>query len=404
MTGSTKQRHAEIAGGGIAGLAAAGALARLGWSARVHERNHDLRELGAGILIFPNGVEALRAIGAYDEATAGCKTIDDWELRDHRNRVIRNGWMLKDVGTSFGILRPQLHQALVDNARRLGVEIVTDSRAIGATPEGELLLADGGSAKADLVIGADGVNSAVRDSLNLLHMRLDLGDGGGRHLIDRLPGDPGHVLIERWFRGRRIGIQPCTEERTYIFLCCPANDSEGRTQATDRSAWADSFPALRPFIDRIPDGGRWGSFTDVVSKQWYRGNVALLGDAAHAMSPNLGQNACLGLANAVALAKALENRAEVADALPGWEREQRPVTDATQRYSRVYGRIGTRWPSALQDLRSGAVWALSHAKQLQTRFNVAARSPDPVTFKKGEDTPVNVPANVMETAERGEMR
>lgn len=388
----SRQRHAEVAGAGIAGLTVAGALASAGWTVRVHERNPELRELGAGILVFPNGVEALRAIGAYEQATAGCRTIDDWELRDHRNRVIQNGWMLSEVEESFGILRPQLHRALEDNARRLGVEIVTRSRAVGATPDGELLLADGTVHKADLVIGADGVNSAVRDSLNMLRMRLDLGDGGGRHLVDRHPGDPDHTLVERWWRGRRIGIQPCTDAQTYIFLCCPTADEQGRVQETDRGPWLECFPELSDFIERIPDGGRWGSFTDVVSKYWCRGRVALLGDAAHAMAPNLGQNGCLGMHNAVALAEALEGRADVAATLPHWERAQRHVTDVTQRYSNRYGVIGTRWPAALQDVRSALVWGAFRTGGLRKRFNIAARSPRTVSLGSGHDALVSAPA------------
>jgi 2-polyprenyl-6-methoxyphenol hydroxylase-like FAD-dependent oxidoreductase len=182
-----------------------------------------------------------------------------------------------------------------------------------------------------------------------------------------------------------MGIQPCTDEQTYIFLCCPTSDVAGCTQETDRGPWLECFPELADFIERIPDGGRWGSFTDVVSKYWSRGKVALLGDAAHAMAPNLGQNGCLGMHNAVALVEALEGSSDVASVLPRWESEQRYVTDVTQRYSNRYGVIGTRWPAGLQDVRSAIVWSAFRTGSLRKRFNVAARSPRTVSLGGGHE-------------------
>jgi 2-polyprenyl-6-methoxyphenol hydroxylase-like FAD-dependent oxidoreductase len=90
------------------------------------------------------------------------------------------------------------------------------------------------------------------------------------------------------------------------------------------------------------------------------------------MSPNLGQAACLAMTNGYGLAMMLEGQADVQSGLLGWEARHRPVTDATQKYSRLYGKVGTRWPRPLADLRSAVVWAAGKSKPWQAKVNVAA--------------------------------
>lgn len=367
------KRHAEIAGAGLAGLTAAAALGKAGWSVRVHERNDELRELGAGILIWENGIWALKEVGAFEDATRGTDFVKDWELRDERNRTLQHEWMLPGVKESYAILRTQLHQALAKAAERAGAEIVTSSSVAGATTDGELILVSGERCKADLVIGADGINSKVRDSVGLVERVNDLRDGCGRHLIEREPSDIKDGILERWDGGRRIGIVPCTQDKIYIFLCCPASDAVGIEQESgDFSAWVESFPEFEHYISRIPPGGRWASFGDVRARKWSAGNVALIGDAAHSMSPNLGQAACVAMMNAVVLSYRLDEYSTMSAALAKWEETEREIIDRTQKYSRFYGWIGTHWPRYALPVRSALVWSLAHSKRAQAHINAAA--------------------------------
>jgi 2-polyprenyl-6-methoxyphenol hydroxylase-like FAD-dependent oxidoreductase len=365
-------RRAEIAGAGLSGLAAAAALAQRGWQVRVHERGSELREIGAGIFLWENALRALEAIGAFDEATARGELDERWEFRDERMRLLQSGWMMQGARL-YTVLRGDLHRALVNTARRHGAEIVTSSRVDGAAAEGALLMESGERHAADLVVGADGFASRVRDSLQLGVGVTDLRDGCGRHLIQRLPDDPVKRTLEYWNGGRRVGVVPCTPDQVYVYLCCPSDDFAGRAYPLDRESWIGSFPNLRGVIERVPDEpGRWMSFSEVETRGWSAGRVAILGDAAHAMAPNLGQGACVAITSAVALAAALDAAPDVPSALAAWEARERPIAETTQRFSRFYGRMGTRWPRPLLDARSAIVWGIGRSERLQRRINVAA--------------------------------
>ncbi|MCV7103522.1 FAD-dependent monooxygenase [Mycobacterium palustre] len=364
--------HVEIAGAGLAGLTAAAALASRGWSVRVHERGRELREIGAGIYLWENALRALEAVGAYDEVLSGGERISSPELRDHRHRLLQREWLRH--GRLITIPRRALHAALVNAARRAGAHIETNSPVAGAHPFGALELTDGTLLPADVVIGADGVHSRVRESLGLTRKIVNLGDGCGRHLIPRTPEDPVNVVMEQWNGARRIGVVPSSPEWTYVFLCGPERDTAcTEQQPFNRETWIRSFPHFRSQLERIPDvpEGRWAAFYDVTTTGWRKGRAVIIGDAAHAMSPNIGQAACMAMVNSVALAQALD-RYEPDDALALWERVERPVTARVQRYSRLYGRVGTQWPDRLLDLRSALIWSLGKARPVQRRIQFAA--------------------------------
>jgi 2-polyprenyl-6-methoxyphenol hydroxylase-like FAD-dependent oxidoreductase len=366
------KRHAEIAGAGIAGLTAAASLAQAGWSVRIHERGSELREIGAGIFMWENALRVLEAIGAYDDAIGDGERNQYWEIRDEHSRLLQSGWMMEGARL-YTVLRSKLHKALANAAISAGVEVVTNSRVAGATAEGELVLESGQRFKADLIVGADGVNSAVRNSMGLTKKFTDLGDGCGRYLIPRrLDDDLSGKSLEYWDGGRRVGIVPADKDFIYVYACCPASDTAGRVSPADHTTWSKSFPELRSYIERITDNGRWAGFADVTCTSWSRGRVAIIGDAAHAMSPNLGQGAAVSMQSGYLLAKELGRSNNVQAALAAWETKFRPIAEATQRFSRLYGRVGTRWPRPLLPLRSVLIKGIGKSSALQRKVNVAA--------------------------------
>lgn len=151
-----------------------------------------------------------------------------------------------------------MHRSLANAAIRGGAEIVTSSRVAGATPHGEVLLEDGRRTKANLVVGADGVNSTVRNLLGLTKKVTDLRDGCGRYLIPRLPSDAAGRSLEYWNGGRRVGVVPASKDTVNLYICCPKNDIAEKLSPPEKASWTKSFPALSSYIERLADNGLLG--------------------------------------------------------------------------------------------------------------------------------------------------
>jgi 2-polyprenyl-6-methoxyphenol hydroxylase-like FAD-dependent oxidoreductase len=339
-----KAGHVEIAGAGFAGLTLAAAMARKGWTVRVHERAPEARQFGAGIWFWENGLRVLNSIDAIDEALSGALMIPGWKSLDSHGKVI-DELEFGDHNTGgrvFCMTRQRLYQAIMNAGLKAGVEIVTNSQAIGATPEGELLIEGGKRYPADLVVGADGVNSKVRDSLGLLRRRRVHGDGAIRVIVHRTPeeaADPYWQRIYEWWNGpRRFLYTPCGKDDLYLCMTSVATDREALQVPVPKEVWKRSFPMAAEFIDRIPDGGRWDRFESIYVDQWSKGRAAILGDAVHAMVPGLGQGCGTAVTDAVALAASLERASSIEEGLSDWERRQRPLIKHTQFWS------WTTWP------------------------------------------------------------
>src|SRR5262249_8485865 len=128
----------------------------------------------------------------------------------------------------------------------------------------------------------------------------------------------------------------------YVLLTCTVDDAAARAMPIDPAAWGESFPTLRNLFVRIRDHAdwsqaRWDRFQTIRLKRWSSGRVALLRDAAAAMPPYLAQGAGHAMMNALGLAVALQNAPDLSSALEAWERRERPLTEHTQRWTRIYG-------------------------------------------------------------------
>jgi 2-polyprenyl-6-methoxyphenol hydroxylase-like FAD-dependent oxidoreductase len=342
------KRHAEIVGAGFAGLTAACALAQRGWSVRVHERADALRTTGAGIYIYENGLRVLEAVGAYDAAIKGAPFAHTREVRDDQNRTISvHRWGGSRV---YSIVRQTVINALADAARRAGADILVNSPGIAADAGGTLTLADGRRLKADLIVAADGANSRLRDSLGLLHVRKYLVDGCTRLLIEKTAeerGQDGATTIEYWSGSRRLLYTPCSETEVYIALTMLDRDAEAKAVPVRKEAWTHWFPHLTTLIERLGEGGRYDRFDLIKLKQWSAGKVAVIGDAAHALPPNIGQGGGCAMMNALSLSVWLDRERDVPAALQAWERNERAITEHTQRISWLLG-LPTTWPPYLR--------------------------------------------------------
>ena len=333
----TSRRHAEIAGAGFAGLVAAVALADRGWTVRVHERADALRAFGAGIFIWENGLRVLKAIGAYDDVVAGSHDGEVYEVRDRDSVVAETPF---DIGMGSRMLtmtRQTLYAAILAVAERRDIEILTRSEVVGAEPGGMLLTADGARHAADLVVGADGVHSRVRDSLGLQKERhtgmLGLLRVLAPRCLDALGPGSWDRVIDFWnlpHRSLRILYVPCNADDLYLAMMAPVEDKEATAVPVRTDIWVPAFPRLEPAIRQVSAEGRYDAYETGKLTSWSSGRVAIVGDSAHAMVPSLGQGAGLAMANALGLAVALDEAPDIPDALARWERRERPLTEYTQ--------------------------------------------------------------------------
>ncbi|WJR79216.1 NAD(P)/FAD-dependent oxidoreductase [Bradyrhizobium sp. NP1] len=376
-------RHAEIVGAGLAGLTAAAALCARGWTVRVHERAAEMRAVGSGLSIFENGLRVLKAIGAEEDAIRQARRGLERETRDAQGRTTSN---VRYATRMYEVTREQVLAALANAAERAGAEIVTSSEVVSVDKRGAITLATGATIKADLVIAADGVHSRMRDRLGVPCHRKWLADGAIRIMIPRTPAEvaspDGAKNIEYWSGHRRVLVAACSETELYVALTTLDRDYAAKSIPIDKGLWKASFPCLEGLIDRLDGDARWDRFQVVKLPHWSRGRVAILGDAAHAMAPNLGQGGACAMMNALGLAVALDEESNVPDALNLWERRERPLTDHTQRLSTFYSAL-TTWPglarSAAFALIARSSWL--RAQYLRTALCTPTGTVEPVGLK-----------------------
>jgi salicylate hydroxylase len=339
-----------IVGGGLAGAAAANALMTLGIRTELFEAAPELGEIGASVNASPQAVKALRAIGVGDKIAAvghlspgiytrNMQTGEFLEFSD-RNKIA------EEYGAPYySFHRADLMECLASGLDRSAVHL--GHRLTGLEEQSDrviLSFGNGTRVEAEYVVGADGVRSVVRQALYGADNPTYTGQMVWRALLDanNVPSEvlepyghtqwvgPGCHFIGYYIRGGKL-VNIVTQQDTDQWV------EEGWSISGDPEEMRRSFPSPEPRLVRllcvIDKCSKWGLFTRPITGNWGRGRIQLIGDAAHAMLPSVGQGACQAFEDSCILARWLEACPDPVEAFTNFRRIRIPRVHGVQRLS-----------------------------------------------------------------------
>jgi 2-polyprenyl-6-methoxyphenol hydroxylase-like FAD-dependent oxidoreductase len=361
-----------IVGGGVAGLATALALHRIGLESLVLERSDTLRASGTALLMWANAWKALDALGVADTLRANYFLLDGIRGFSNCSGVQKDVQLIKDRtgGSNMNCLESRciersalletLAKALPDGSIRFNSKLVSIHKK-GGSPFTTLELADGASITAKIVIGCEGVHSVVARWIG-----LETAKPSGRVAFRGMATFPeGHHTIEEKMviimgKGVRAGFIPCTDKQIYWFITRKLQPQDADVSCDPETLRCAALEAVRDFPEPIGEFIKCSSadtfsFADL-KMRWFwpwewdkkakgRGSVTLVGDALHPMMPDLGQGACSALEDAVVLARCLSASNINAEDINWGEEEERKIEECFKKYAearkwRVLGMTG----------------------------------------------------------------
>jgi 2-polyprenyl-6-methoxyphenol hydroxylase-like FAD-dependent oxidoreductase len=341
-----------IVGGGIGGLTLAIALRQRGIEAPVYEAAPELRAVGAGIWVSPNAMQVLGRLGLADAVVREGARLERAELRDYRAGVLQSADM-GEAARRFGyptvaIHRGRLQRMLLDHLPADAVHVGRECSEVVAGDGGAVLrFADGSEVEAEVVVGADGAHSRVREAVAPGTRLRYSGQSSYRAVTPfRLPEGFAGVGWEVWGPGRRFGFSAIGHGDVYWYatLDAPAGERDTSPAETRRrlDAMAAPFPAPVPALvaaTNVERMLRTDMYDLAALPAWHHGRVVLLGDAAHATTPNLGQGGAQAIEDAYVLAEQLTANPQPEDAFAAFQRIREPkarmVVDTSNRLGRI---------------------------------------------------------------------
>ena len=338
-----------IVGGGIAGLTLATALHRQGFMAELVERNTVWHAIGAGIMVHANGMRVLRALGLGAAVEQAGAVVRRWSFCDQQGELLCETdleALWGEVGPCIGIERPRLQQVLLAGAAavpcRLGTSVLSLTQDEQRVSVG---FSDGNAGEYDLVVGADGIASTVRRltlgaaspaytgqmvwrslvptrPLGLTTLQFVLGEGCFFGLV---PMGDGYT----YGFGYTYGLGNVTEPRLHDPL-------EGRLERLRKRFAAFGGPVPEYLASLSCDEQlHCGSIEWVELDRWHSSRVVLIGDAAHASMPLMGEGGCMAMEDALVLAEVLREAETVENALDTYAARRRPRAAWVQQESRA---------------------------------------------------------------------
>ena len=353
-----KVQRVLIAGGGIGGLVAAIALQREGLAVSVFERVKKLEEVGAGLTLWANALRAFQQIGLANlletvgrPVTRSC--ILSWQGELLAETPVEA--LTKRFGTPLvAVHRADLQAALL---AVLGQGVVhTGSTCTGFHQDDAQVrvhLADGREVSGDILVGADGLHSSIRAQLLGATPPRYAGYTAWRGVAPITPRQWGQrMATETWGKGRRFGLVPLSQGRMYWFATLNTPEGMRDKEGGRKQELLDLFQTCHDPVPAVIEATDEAAIlrNDIYDRpplyHWSQGRVTLLGDAAHPMTPNMGQGACQAIEDAVVLATCLTTQHSVASALRAYEKHRLKRANSVVQQSARVGQVA-QWESSM---------------------------------------------------------
>ena len=346
-----------VIGAGMAGLSTGIALRQAGYEVEIYEKTSKLRPAGAGISLWSNGIKVLNKLGLGKEVAAIGGQMNRMEYRNHQGEVL-NGVnlipLMEQVGqrpypVSRTDLQQMMLQAFGEADVRMGMRCVAVKQD---TDSATAIFEDGSAATGDVVIGADGVHSVVREYLN--GGKIEPRYAGYVNWNGIVEASPDLADSDVWViyvgEGKRASMMPIGGNRFYFFFGCPKPQgtkvAPSEIPAELKEIFAGWAQPVQNLIDKLdPEQVNRLEIGDIDPlPHLVKGRIALVGDSAHATTPTLGQGGCQAMEDAEVLCRYLvTTNISVEDALKRYEAERKErvknlVLKARKRTDTIYNK------------------------------------------------------------------
>jgi len=357
-------KRAAIIGGGIGGLTTAIALRKIGFEVNVYERAPELKEVGSGMSLWPNAVRSLNQIdpNILPRIMPRGRSLRRMLMKDANGEPIKTLPLPVTDCTGIAIHRAELQSALAEAVSRRSIHLGHTFSRLQQRPNSVLLHFENGlSVEADLVVACDGIHSAVRQSLGLKSKLTNRPYSVWRGMTHINSVDEARDLglehdgdfSESYGRGIRFGILRLGPGRIHWYAV--ANNSLRPAGLPEEATLRELFSGWHAPVPELIENAESSICTKVQDRlatlPWVVGRVAILGDAAHPISPNFGQGACLAIEDAVVLASCLQTHGNLTRALRRYELSRYPRCLEILFMSREAGRFAQFQNRALVRLR-----------------------------------------------------
>ncbi|WP_017152004.1 FAD-dependent oxidoreductase [Bacillus bingmayongensis] len=347
-----------IIGGGIAGLSAAIAFQKMGLDVKVFDKNNEPTVAGAGIIIAPNAIQALEPYGISDQIKRVGNESDGFHLLSEKGKTLNKLMIPTSYPKMYSIHRKDLHQLLLSSLHPDTVEWGKECIQVEQNNEDtvQIRFRDGSKIKGNIAIAADGIHSLIRKQLSHSDYRFS-GYTCWRGVISSKTLSLANDFIETWGTKGRFGIVPLPNNQVYWYalINSQANDARFAAYTID-----DLYNHFKNYHDPIPNILKHAKqhkmihrdIMDIVPmKQFFDKRVVLIGDAAHALTPNLGQGACQAIEDARILTECIQKNSDYHQAFMEYDKKRRNRVEKISNQAWTVGKLAQLESKALTVLR-----------------------------------------------------